>query len=573
MQSLLDVLVAQNTITLDDASAIRNEARVSGADPEEILVRRGVAKERILEAKSALLGIPARHVTEKTIEFDTLKFIPKDTATQYKFVPLALSDDGILEVGMVNPEDIEAREALQFISSGTNRAFRIYLISQSDFESVIKNYGGLSGEVEEALSVMQADEQKKESEMEIKATREDAIEQIKEDAPITKTVQVIIRHAIEGRASDIHIEPGKEKLRVRFRVDGVLYTSILLPMRVHEAVISRIKIMSNLKIDEKRKPQDGRFKVSLDGNDIDFRVSTFPTYYGEKVAIRILDPSRGVNDLENLGYTGKNLQLIQEGLKRPFGMVLITGPTGSGKSTTLYAMLQIINDEGRNIVSLEDPIEYYIEGLNQSQVRPEIDYSFASGLRSVLRQDPDVIMVGEIRDKETAQLAIHAALTGHLVLSTLHTNDSVGVIPRLIDMGVDPYLIAPTLVLAIAQRLTRTLCPDSRTEIPVTGKLKEQLEAEYEVFPDHLKKKVKIPDTIYEAKPSPTCPKGTRGRLAITEVLSMTPELEEIIAKGATEATISREAKRQGMIVLRQDGLVKVFKGEIGLESLSEVAL
>lgn len=573
MQSLLDVLVAQNSITLDDASAIRNEARVSGVDAEEILVRRGISKERILEAKSALLGIPARHVTEKTIEYDTLKFIPKDTAQQYKFVPLALSDDGILEVGMVNPEDIEAREALQFISSGTNRAFRIYLISQTDFESVIKNYGGLTGEVEEALKIMQVEEQQKESEMEIKTTRQDAVEQIKEDAPITKTVQVIIRHAIEGRASDIHIEPGKEKLRVRFRVDGVLYTSILLPMRVHEAVISRIKIMSNLKIDEKRKPQDGRFKVSLDGKDIDFRVSTFPTYYGEKVAIRILDPSRGVKDLENLGYTGRNLELIQEGLKRPYGMVLITGPTGSGKSTTLYAMLQIINDEGRNIVSLEDPIEYYIEGLNQSQVRPEIDYSFASGLRSVLRQDPDVIMVGEIRDKETAQLAIHAALTGHLVLSTLHTNDSVGVIPRLIDMGVDPYLIAPTLVLAIAQRLTRKLCEDSRTEIPVTGKLKDQLEAEYEAFPDHLKKKVKVPDVIYEAKPSPACPKGTRGRVAITEVLSMTPELEEIIAKGATETTIAREAKRQGMILLRQDGLVKVFNGEIGLEGLSEVAL
>ncbi len=573
MQSLLDVLVAQNTITLDDASAIRNESRVSGVDIEEILGKRGVPKERTLEAKSALLGIPARHVTEKTIEFDTLKYIPRDTAQQYKFVPLALSDDGILEVGMVNPEDIEAREALQFISSGTNRAFRIYLISQTDFDSVIKNYGSISGEVEEVLSIIQDEEKQKEAELEIKPTREAAIEQIKEDAPITKTVQVIIRHAIEGRASDIHIEPGKDKLRVRFRVDGVLYTSILLPMRVHEAIISRIKIMSNLKIDEKRKPQDGRFKVSLEGKDIDFRVSTFPTYYGEKVAIRILDPSRGVNDLETLGYNGRNLELIREGLKRPFGMILITGPTGSGKSTTLYAMLQIINDEGRNIVSLEDPIEYYIEGLNQSQVRPEIDYSFASGLRSVLRQDPDVIMVGEIRDKETAQLAIHAALTGHLVLSTLHTNDSVGVIPRLIDMGVDPYLIAPTLVLAMAQRLTRTLCPDSRTEIPVAGKLKEQLEAEYAGFPDHLKKTVKIPDVIYEARPSPTCPKGTRGRLAITEVLSMTPDLEEIIAKGATEATISREAKRQGMILLRQDGLVKVFNGEIGLESLSEVAL
>jgi len=346
-----------------------------------------------------------------------------------------------------------------------------------------------------------------------------------------------------------------------------------LPMNVHDAIISRVKIMTNMKIDEKRKPQDGRFRARIAKRDIDFRVSTFPTYYGEKVAIRILDPNIGVRTFQELGLEGRNLTIIQEGLRRPFGMVLITGPTGSGKSTTLYAMLKVLNDEKRNIVSLEDPIEYYLKGINQSQVRPEIDYTFASGLRSVLRQDPDVIMVGEIRDKETAQLAVHAALTGHLVLSTLHTNDAIGVIPRLIDMGVDPFLIPSTLVLAMGQRLVRTLCEESRKEIPVTGSVAETLKKEFAAMPESIRKESALPEKIYEALPSGTCPKGTRGRVAVFEVLPITSELESIILKEPSESAIAGEAKRQGMITMRQDGILKVAKGIIGLEELFEVVV
>src|SRR3989344_4092947 len=396
---------------------------------------------------------------------------------------------------------------------------------------------------------------------------------LSEEAPVSKMVAVMLRHAIEGRASDVHVEPGKGKLRVRFRVDGVVYTSLFLPMNVHEAIISRVKIMANLKIDEKREPQDGRFKIVIDGRDVDFRVSTFPTYFGEKVAIRILDPEAGVRELSALGLAGRNLKLTEDALKLPYGLILVTGPTGSGKSTTLYAMLQLINQEKRNILSLEDPIEYNIEGLNQSQVRPEIGYSFASGLRSVLRQDPDVIMVGEIRDNETAQLAIHAALTGHLVLSTLHTNNAIGVIPRLIDMGVDPFLIPSTLVLAIAQRLTRRLCEESRKEIPLTGSTLEKIKKEFDGFPEEVKKKNQLPKHIYEALPSSTCPKGTRGRIGVFEALSMTPALEKIILSDPSESTIAAEAVRQSMITMRQDGLLKAFDGKIGLEALSEVAL
>jgi type II secretory ATPase GspE/PulE/Tfp pilus assembly ATPase PilB-like protein len=328
-----------------------------------------------------------------------------------------------------------------------------------------------------------------------------------------------------------------------------------------------------LKIDETRVPQDGRFHAEVMDHGIDFRVSTLPTAFGEKVVIRILDSSGGIADLGNLGLEGTNLELVKQNLDRPYGLVLITGPTGSGKSTTLYAMLQILNKETTNIVSLEDPIEYFIPGVNQSQVRPEINYDFATGLRHVVRQDPDIIMVGEIRDKETAQLAIQAALTGHLVLATLHTNNAIGVIPRLVDMGVDPFLIAPTLILAIAQRLVRKLCPDSRKMFTLEGNIKDMIMGQVDTLPDELQKSVKatMPKEIYGAESSPICPKGTRGRMGVFEVIAMTPELEQIILKDLSEANITQEALRQGMITMKQDGVIKILKGVIGYEELIEV--
>ena len=386
-------------------------------------------------------------------------------------------------------------------------------------------------------------------------------------------VAVILRHAQEGRASDIHIEPGERQLRVRFRVDGVLYTSLILPMKVHESIVSRIKVMTNMKIDEKRVPQDGRFRARIGATNIDFRVSTFPTYFGEKAAIRILDPTVAKRTLPELGMEGRNLALVEEVIKRPYGLVLLTGPTGSGKSTTLYAILRMLNDVKHNVVSLEDPVEYFIEGLNQSQVHPEINYSFANGIRNVLRQDPDIMMVGEIRDRETAQLAIHAALTGHLVLSTLHTNNAIGVIPRLIDMGVDPFLIPATLSLALAQRLVVTLCEDSRKEVPLEGNLAEKIKEDLKDLPHEAR--AHAPDTrvIYQAIPSAVCPKGTRGRVALFEALQMTKELEKIILTNPSEQTIAEEARRQGMVTLRQDGILKVLQGKVGLEELSKVVI
>lgn len=570
MRSIVDLLTAKGVVNDAQVRRVKEIVRGEKKDTESALLEIGIPEKEILSAKSDLLGIPTRSLAGTKVPFEVLKFIPEESARHYQMIPLA-SNDGVLEVGMIAPENIEAREALQFISSNLDTPFKIFLISRTDFNNVISEYQGLGGEVNKALGEFSTS---KDTVIDLPTEEKKAsLQDITEDAPITKIVAVVLRHAVEGKASDIHIEPSREQLRVRFRVDGVLYTSIILPMNVHEAVISRIKIMTNMKIDEKRKPQDGRFRARIDNRDVDFRVSTFPTYYGEKVALRILDPDVGIKTFQELGLRGKTLDLVLEGLKRPFGMILITGPTGSGKSTTLYAMLKTLNDEKRNVVSLEDPIEYYLEGINQSQIRPEIDYTFASGLRSILRQDPDVIMVGEIRDKETAQLAVHASLTGHLVLSTLHTNDAVGVIPRLIDMGVDPFLIPSTLVLAMAQRLVRTLCPESRKEIPVESALKESMQKEIDAMPDSVKKDAVLPKSIFEALPSASCPKGTRGRRGIFEALAMTPELERIVLNEPSEQKIHDEMKRQNVISMRQDGVLKVFDGEIGLEELLEVVV
>lgn len=569
-KTLLDILVSQNSITAQEAEGFSEQAQGNNERLEDIVIAAHVPEGDILGAKSALYGVPSFRLDDKRIPFDVLKYISEESARHYQLVPLELIDS-VLSVGMVYPDDIEAREALKFIAANGNVPFKIFVVSQSDFNHVLEQYKGLGGEAEKAMGEF---ELQLEQQYPAKTVEETDKGVFVEDTPVTKLVAVILKHAIEGHASDIHIEPGRDKLRVRFRLDGVLYTSLFLPMSIHEAVVSRVKILTQLKLDEKRKPQDGRFGTTLGIAQIDFRVSTFPTFFGEKVAIRILDPTVGIKTLPDLGFRGRNLELVEESIRRPYGMILVNGPTGSGKSTTLYAILQLLNQERSNIVSLEDPVEYSVEGVNQSQVRPEIDYTFATGLRSVLRQDPDIIMVGEIRDKETALLAIHAALTGHLVFSTLHTNSAIGVIPRLIDMGVDPFLIPATLILAVGQRLVRTLCQDSRKPISVEGKIRDALEKEIATMPEYISKEIKIPKQIYQAIPSATCPKGTRGRVGIFEVLSMTPELEKLILEEQpSEARIAKEANRQGMITMRQDGILKVLDGSVGIEELTQVAI
>ena len=565
-KSLSDILVRRGLVAPREIEALNRKARQSRRDLFELLLEEGVADDEVTNAKGEWLHIPVRKVSQK-ISFDILREVPEQTAKYYKFVPLARKGD-VVDIGMVNPEDTKAKEALRFLASRQGRTFEAYLISPSDLEKVISGYKGFTGEVSKALGEIEGDIESAGVKITQTKVRE---EDVGDEAPISKIVAVVIKHAIEGKASDIHIEPSDERLRVRFRVDGVLYSSLWLPMDVHSAIVSRVKILSNLKIDESRLPQDGRFRATVDGRDIDFRISTFPTSQGEKLVMRILDPAIGIQDLESLGVIGRNLTVLQRAIEKPFGMILITGPTGSGKTTTLYAILQILNKEGVNIVSLEDPVEYYIKGVNQSQVNPDIGYGFAEGLRHILRQDPDIIMVGEIRDKETATLAVHAALTGHLVLATLHTNNSVGVIPRLIDMGVDPFLIPSTVILAIAQRLVRRLCPDSAEKVKPSPAMLEIISSEVSRLPENIAKPDLTNMQVLKSGPSADCPLGTRGRIGIFEMLEMTKELEEIVLSGPSETKIGQEAKRQGMINMGQDGVLKVLDGVIGMEELLEV--
>lgn len=573
--NFLETLVKQGVITADDVTYIQEESVSSGRTVEDILREKGITAGVIAHAKSELLHIPSMSLEDREVPFEVLKYIPEESAIHYKIIPINVKD-GVLEVGVVDPDNIEARDALNFIASKVNMPFKIYIVSEDDFQKVLATYKGLTGEVTKALGDLESEftpgnvEVSRDDEL---VTKTDASGQVNivEDAPVTKIVATTLRYAIEGEASDIHIEPLREKVRIRFRVDGVLNTSLVLPLKVHDAVVARIKVLCNMKLDEKRKPQDGRFSARIDGRKIDFRVSTFPTYFGEKVVMRILDQQKGVQPIDKLGMSARDLDMIQRALKRPYGLILISGPTGSGKTTTLYSMINAIDRETQNVLSLEDPVEYNIEGMSQSQVRPEIGYTFASGLRTTLRQDPDVIMVGEIRDKETAQLAIQAALTGHLVLSTIHTNSSIGIIPRLIDMGIDPFLIAPTLVLGMAQRLVGKAYAPAVKAVPVEDSLKMFIEKQFEDMPQEFKNKLPPINEIYEISPTADCPKGTKGRQAVFEVFEMDKDFEKVILKDPTEPTIYALLRSKGFTTMKDDAIIKSLTKVIPFEEVSTV--
>ncbi|OGI68266.1 hypothetical protein A2738_02275 [Candidatus Nomurabacteria bacterium RIFCSPHIGHO2_01_FULL_42_15] len=568
--SFLEELAKENIISKSQIGEFKTLAQEKYAgDIEEALIGAGIPEEKILQAKGQYLNMPIKKVNIKDTSFEALKYISEDSAVHYHFAPINIQD-GVLEVGVTNPENIQAMDALQFISAKLGIPFKIYLISKTDYEVIMQTYKGISSQVEEALHELNQEEAKELSEenlskeiKNIKKGEKGEEAKIVEDAPIIKMVAVILRNAIEGGASDIHIEYTGEKVKVRFRVDGVLHTSIVLPSSVYTGIVARIKILAKLRLDEKRKPQDNSFSTTFDGRKIDFRVSTMPAYYGEKVVMRILDTEKGVKPLDQLGLSETNLNMIREAIKRPYGLILITGPTGSGKSTTLYSMMNELNKEESNIVSLEDPVEYHMPDINQSQMMSEIGYTFASALRSILRQDPDIIMVGEIRDKETAQLAIQAALTGHLVISTLHTNNAIGAIPRLVDMGVDPYLIAPTLILSVAQRLARMTCPSSRKLVPMEATIKAQIDQQLKDLPDEFKKELGIKGERYETVPSGECPSGTRGRIAIFEMFKIDKEMQDVILKSPTNGEIYKVARKHGMLTMKEDAIFKSLKGVI----------
>ncbi len=572
-QSLINKLQELKKIDTQQATEFSEKAKIEEEDFGHLLVKNKViSDEELLKIKVDLYKFPSVDLSDiKGLPKKATKLVPDKIISFYSILPFALEED-VLKVGVLNPEDINGLESLRLVATKNNVSVEKYLISYGDFERLTKGYKTLAREVGQ---VLEAIPEKDGVELDLP---KESLREITAEAPVSKVVGALVKHAVEGRASDIHIEPFRDELRVRYRVDGVMGVALTLPKKLHSAVVTRIKILSELKIDETRVPQDGRFGTTIEGRKIDFRVSTLPTRYGEKVVMRILDPLTGTVDLPGLGLTGYSLEVVERNMEKPFGSILITGPTGSGKSTTLSAMIRRMNEVGVNIITLEDPIEYYIDGVNQSQVFEEIGYTFSSGLRHVLRQDPDIIMVGEIRDAETAMLAVHAALTGHIMLSTLHTNDATGVIPRLIDMDVEKYLLAPTLNLAIAQRLLRKLCQSCKVEDKANVAEEKMIkDAIISMSATVTKKLPKSNFTIYRPAKDPTqCKecvgKAYSGRMAIFEVLEMTDKLEQIILTNLSEAEIRKEAKKQGMITMFQDGILKVLEGFLSIEELLQVA-
>lgn len=570
---LADVLVGKKLISAAQSREISLEAEKKQITFEEALSTRGlVNQEELLKVKAEIFNIPSVDLINRTITPEIIRLVPREVAETYKMVVFEATDKD-MSVALVNPANYKAIEAIEFIAREKNLRIKYFVASPDGLVDAIRQYGSLKVEVKEALTQVEDKLQSKDKTKKptvVSDETEGKFEEIMKTAPVAKMVSVILRHAVEGGASDIHIEPTDEETRVRFRIDGILHTSIVLPKYIHAAIISRIKVLANLKIDETRVPQDGRIRVTIDGRPIDLRVSTMPLLNSEKVVMRILDTESGVLTLEDLGFAGRNLELLKDNLTKTQGMLLVTGPTGSGKSTTLYSALNILNEEGVNIITLEDPIEYHLKGVNQSQINTEVGYTFATGLRSILRQDPNIILVGEIRDTETAELAIHASLTGHVVLSTLHTNDAMGAIPRMIDMHVEPFLIASTVNVVVAQRLVRRVCSFCAENIELPVNVVNDIKSNLKDVPPDIKDLVE--SKKWTTKKAVGCNRcnftGYRGRIVIAEALGNTKELQQLIVTGYNMAKVEEEFRRQGLLNMKQDGLIKVIKGITTLEEV-----
>jgi type IV pilus assembly protein PilB len=564
MMGVLELLASRGILLQSQITEALDRVKKTAEPVDQVLESLGIDADAIRSAKADYFGIPAGAVGEREVPFDVLRLIPEESARHYMMVPLEKTDTE-LSVGMVDPGDAEARQALSFITGKLGVTPKVSAILFSDFDKMIGEYRGVASDLEgtagdgEEVVQMGGDRI-----IDDEVSKPIDPNTIVEDAPATKYVATILKSAVDGGASDIHIENTGDEMKVRYRFDGVLHTTYRAPKALQQAVVARIKVLAKMKLDERRKPQDSRFMASVSGRIIDFRVSVLPTFFGEKAVIRILDPERGVKRLEDVGMTDAHLAQVREAMKRPYGLILITGPTGSGKTTTLYAMLNEVDREKLNVVTLEDPVEYTIAGISQSPVRPEIGYTFATGLRSILRQDPDVIMVGEIRDKETAELAINAALTGHLVLATLHTNNALGVIPRLVDMGIDPYLIAPTLIMSMAQRLVRKFNKiPGGMQIPIDEARQAWIKEEFKDYPEQFKPSLPLKQTISETEGTPGAEQGLGGRIAAFEMFSVDKEIEHIILTTPTEPALYDYLRKKGMLTMKEDALFKCMNGVI----------
>lgn len=555
---------------IKDIEELAREAEEDGLSLEEFLYSWGKLPEDFLELKKEFFGLPVKKLeTNEKIPREILNLINENYAKKYKIIALDKKENEIY-IGVVNPGLENFDEIINFLKNSLNAEIKIYLISLTDFYQIVKQYHEFDETLKEVVFKIRE---------KIQPPAEKPIELGEEilpseEAPIIKLVQTLIEEAVYNQASDIHIEPLAKKIRVRFRLLGELKILVYLPKDLHEQIVNRIKVLSRLKLDETRIPQDGRIRVIIQGREIDLRISTLPTIEGEKVVIRILDPLVGLKKIEDLGMLDYTYEKVEVGIKNPYGLILITGPTGSGKTTTLYSILQRLNKENVNIVSLEDPVEYRIEGVNQSQVRPEINYSFGAGLREILRQDPDIILVGEIRDLETAELAIHASLTGHLVLSTLHTNTALGTITRLIDLGIQRYLLPPTIKLLIAQRLAKRLCEVCKKEVEPSDDLKKIIVSTLNNINEETKKKYLKNQkfSIYHPAGCEKCNyKGYVGRIGIFEAVLITEEIQSAIYEGKNEIEIERLLKNQDFVSLREDGVIKALLGLTTLEEIIKI--
>jgi type IV pilus assembly protein PilB len=539
-----------------------------------------VGEEDLTRVSAQAMGVPYANLNAINVGEDITKLLPKETAETYMAVPFGMQQ-GRLAVGMLDPTNIQA---VDFLSRKLGHTITVYLASRASIDHVLSMFhNDVAADVAASLDIAKVDDHPRVEKKDPKA-----MQNLVQDAPITRALNAILDYAAQSRASDIHIEPREKELKIRYRIDGILQETMTLPKSIEPALISRIKIMANLRIDEHRIPQDGQFQISSSGREIDLRIAISPVVWGEQVVIRLLDKSGTVLTLESLGFHGRAFRLITEGIHKPHGMTLSTGPTGSGKSTTLYAVVQDLKDVAVNIVTLEDPVEYKMDGINQIQVNADVGLTFASGLRSILRQDPNIVLVGEIRDKETADLAVQAALTGHVVLSTIHTNSAAGVLPRMLDMGIEPFLIASTINTVIGQRLVRKLCPKCKQEYQSTEaeseSVKETLESILPKTKAELEKVKKdvgyetVPTadqktfTLYKAVGCKECVKGYKGRIGIYEVFSMTDAMEKLLLNRATTSDVQKQASSDGMITMKQDGYFKVLNAETTLEEVARVA-
>lgn len=569
-QQLLNALVEAKLLNSDQAKELEAKATEVNKTPEDLILDGHlVAEDKLTEIKGKLLDIPPVDLKGREIPKKVLNLIPGEVSENYQMVPFELIGNE-LHVGLVNPQNFKAIEAVEFLAQKSGFKVRYYIISQSSLHEAFKSYRILGDEAKEALANIK-------QETAVTGTAKDSLKEMEEvikSAPVSKMVLVIVRHAIDGHASDIHIEPTLKDTKVRYRIDGILRTSLVLPKYIHSAIVARIKVLANLKLDETRKPQDGRIRLTIDNREIDFRVSTLPLFEGEKVVLRILDTEAQVPGLEQLGFNPIYIEKIKESIKRPHGLILLTGPTGSGKTTTLYTVLTMLNQDGINIVTLEDPIEYYIGGVNQSQINPEVGYTFASGLRAILRQDPNVVMLGEIRDNETTELVIHASLTGHMILSTLHTNDAIGAIPRLVDLGAEPFLLSSVLNLVIAQRLARKVCTYCKKESAVPETLLTKAKALLAEIPPKFLGSIDPKKLIfYKGEGCAHCGNmGYQGRTAVAEVINVTSEIREIMNNGAKVEDIRKALKNQDFITLAQDCLLRALEGETTLDEVVRIS-